>query len=171
MTMAELLIRAEQGADVTAIRKVLSAAFAGVAQSNQKEHLLVDRLRESGALAVSLVAEVEGRVVGHVAFSPVTIAGRFCDWYGLAPLAVLPSFQRTGIGSRLVIAGLESLCALRAEGCVLLGEPEYYKRFGFSTRENLLLENVPPEYFLALSFSNGYPRGTVAYHSAFALCN
>ena len=169
--MAELLIRAEQGADVTAIRKVVSAAFASVAQSNQKEHLLVDRLRESGALAVSLVAEVEGRAVGHVACSPVTIAGRFCDWYGLAPLAVLPSYQRTGIGSRLVIAGLESLCALQAQGCVLLGEPEYYGRFGFSIRENLLLKNVPPEYFLARSFSNDYPHGKVAYHPAFALCS
>ena len=77
--MAELLIRAERGADVTTIRKVVRAAFASVARSNQKEHLLVDRLRESGALAVTLVAEVEGRVVGHVACSPVTIAGRFCD--------------------------------------------------------------------------------------------
>jgi len=169
--MAELLIRAERDADVMAIRKVVSAAFASIAQSNQKEHLLVDRLRESGALAVSLVAEAEGRVVGHVAFSPVTIAGSFCAWYGLAPLAVLPTYQRTGIGSRLVIAGLESLRALHAQGCVLLGEPEYYKRFGFSNRENLLLENVPPEYFLALSFSNGYPRGTAVYHPAFALCS
>lgn len=171
MPMAGLLIRAERDPDVTSIRKVVSAAFAGVPRSNQKEHLLVDRLRDSGALALSLVAEVEGRVVGHVAFSPVTIAGRFCDWYGLAPLAVLPSRQRTGIGSRLVIAGLESLCAIHAQGCVLLGEPKYYTRFGFATQENLLLENVPPEYFLARSFSNDYPRGKVAYHPAFALCS
>lgn len=170
MPMAELLIRAEQGADVRAIRKVVSAAFAGVAQSNQMEHLLVDRLRESGALAVSLVAEVEGHAVGYVAFSPVTIAGSFCDWYGLAPLAVLPSYQRTGIGSSLVIAGLESLCALHAQVCVLLGEPEFYARFGFVAREDLLLENVPPEYFLARSFSNDYLSGMVAYHPVFALC-
>jgi putative acetyltransferase len=78
MPMAGVLIRDERDADVTAIREVVRAAFAGVAQSNQKEHLLVDRLRESAALAVSLVAEIEGRVVGHVAFSPVTIAGHFC---------------------------------------------------------------------------------------------
>ncbi len=169
--MAELLIRAERGADVTAIGKVVSAAFADVAQSNQIEHLLVDRLRASGALAVSLVAEAEGRVVGHVAFSPVTIAGRFCAWYGLAPLAVLPSYQKTGIGSRLVIVGLKSLRALHAQGCVLLGEPEYYARFGFVPREDLLLENFPPEYFLARSFSNDYPSGKVAYHPVFALCS
>jgi putative acetyltransferase len=168
--MAGVLIRDERDADVTAIREVVRAAFAGVAQSNQKEHLLVDRLRESAALAVSLVAEIEGRVVGHVAFSPVTIAGHFCAWYGLAPLSVLPSYQRTGIGSRLVIAGLESLCALHAQGCVLLGEPEYYARFGFVARVNLLLENVTPEYFLARSLSGGYPRGKVAYHPVFALC-
>jgi putative acetyltransferase len=88
----------------------------------------------------------------------------------LAPLSVLPSYQRTGIGSRLVIAGLESLCALHAQGCVLLGEPEYYARFGFVARVNLLLENVTPEYFLARSLSGGYPRGKVAYHPVFALC-
>ena len=104
--MAELLIRAERGADVSAIRKVVSAAFASVAQSDQKEHLLVDRLRESGALALSLVAEVGGRVVGHVAFSPVSIAGRSCALVRLGAVGGAPESSenrhRFAFGNRRV---------------------------------------------------------------------
>lgn len=167
--MSELLIRAEKVRDVAAIRNVVSAAFAKVAHSNQKEDLLVDRLRDGGALSISLVAQVDGQVVGHIAFSPVTVDGLLCDWFGLAPLAVRPDYQRSGIGSRLVNAGLNSLRRLGATGSVVLGAPEYYRRFGFVARQDLLFANAPAEYFLAQSFADEIPRGRVAYHQAFEL--
>jgi len=167
--MSDLLIQPEQIRDVAEIRNVVSAAFAGVARSNQKECLLVDQLRDGAALSVSLVAQVDSLVVGHIAFSPVTIDGLLCDWFGLAPLAVRPDCQRAGIGSRLVNAGLDSLRRLEAKGCVVLGEPEYYRRFGFVSRQDLLLANAPAKYFLAQALTGEVPRGHVAYHQAFAL--
>jgi putative acetyltransferase len=168
--MSEVLIRAEQVSDIEPIRCVVTAAFAGVAQSNQKESLLVDELRDCGALRVSLVAEIKGQIVGHVAFSPVTVDGLLCDWFGLAPLAVSPIYQRSGIGSRLVNAGLGSLRAIGAKGCVVLGEPDYYGRFGFVARDKLIFENVPAQFFIAQSFTGDYPCGKVQYHRAFELC-
>ena len=166
-----LTIRKEANRDVKAIRQVVAAAFENHPQSNQTEHLLVERLREAGALTISLVAEVEGHVVGHIAFSPVTIAGRECQWYGLGPVSVLPEFQMEGIGTQLIKAGMSKLRELRAVGCVLLGEPEYYGRFGFAVRDGLTLPSVPPEYFLALPFTKDEIQGTVAYHESFEICN
>lgn len=163
-------IRKETPKDIDAIREVVSAAFANHPHSNQTEHLLVDRLRETGALRISLVAEIEGKVVGHIAFSPVAIAGHLCDWYGLGPVAVLPELQREGIGSLLINAGISRLHELGAKGCVLLGEPEYYQRFGFRVRDGLTLPGVPPEYFLALPFDEEEIRGEVSYDTAFEIC-
>ena len=167
----ELVIRKETAADVEAIRNVVADAFEHHPHSNQTEHLLVDALRHAGALSVSLVAEADGIVVGHIAFSPVTIAGKSCNWYGLAPVSVLPEFQGEGIGSRLVKAGLERLHELGAKGCVLLGEPEYYGRFNFALRDGLTLAGVPPEYFLVLPFTEDEARGVVVYHKAFDICS
>lgn len=166
-----LTIRKEANRDVKAIRQVVAAAFENHPHSNQTEHLLVERLREAGALTISLVAEVEGHVVGHIAFSPVTIAGRECQWYGLGPVSVLPEFQMEGIGTQLIKAGMSKLRELQAVGCVLLGEPEYYGRFGFAVRDGLNLPSVPPEYFLALPFTKDGIQGTVAYHESFEICN
>ena len=166
----EVLIRAEQVSDIEPIRRVVTVAFAAVLQSNQKESLLVDELRDCGALSVSLIAEFKGQVVGHVAFSPVTVDGLLCDWFGLGPLAVLPDYQRSGIGSRLVDAGLGALRAIGAKGCVVLGEPDYYGRFGYVARDELILENVPAQFFLAQSFTGDHARGKIHYHRAFELC-
>ena len=168
---SEAVIRAEDVSDIAAIHRVVTAAFASVIHSNHKESLLVDELRNSGALSVSMVAECNGQIVGHVAFSPVTVDGHLCDWYGLAPLAVVPVYQRRGIGTRLVNAGLESLRVIGAEGCAVLGEPEYYRRFSFGARDKLILENLPRQFFLARSFTGAYAYGTVAYHRAFELCS
>ena len=168
--MAEIVIRAEEASDTAPIRHVVTAAFAAVVHSNQKESLLVDELRNSSALTVSLVAECGGEIVGHIAFSPVTVDGQSCDWFGLAPLAVLPLYQRRGFGTRLINAGLESLRVIGAEGCVVLGEPDYYGRFGFVARDALILEKVPPQFFSAQSFTGKYPRGKIQYHRAFELC-
>jgi putative acetyltransferase len=129
----------------------------------------VDKLREAGALSISLVAEVDGKVVGHIAFSPVSIGGEQSNWYGLAPVSGHPAYQRQGIGGMLIQAGLAELHKLGAAGCVLLGEPAYYGRFGFAPVDRLTLAGVPPEYFLALPFSDENIQGEMAYHKAFEI--
>lgn len=127
----------------------------------------MDALRKENALDLSLVAEFDGKIVGHIAFSKVTIEGKNDDWYGLAPVSVLPEYEKMGIGSKLIMKGLERLKNLGANGCVLLGEPEYYNRFGFRQADQLTLEGVPAEYFLALSFQERSPSGKVQYHDLF----
>jgi putative acetyltransferase len=162
-----LVIRSETEADLTAITEVTLAAFATLEVSNHTEQFIISALRAAGALAVSLVAELEGRVVGHIAFSPVTMSDGTRDWYGLGPVSVLPAFQRQGIGKALIREGLSRLKGMKARGCVLVGHPEYYKQFGFRNPQGLAVEGVPPEVFFALSFDGRIPRGTVAFHEAF----
>jgi putative acetyltransferase len=164
-----MLIRDEQPADIDAIRIVVATAFAALTASDQTETAIIDRLRSSGALTLSMVAVASDEVVGHIAFSPVTIARRNEDWYGLGPVAVRPDHQRRGIGQALVRAGLHRLRALGAMGCVLVGEPDYYRRFEFNTHSQLNVTDVPPPYFLALPFTADIPAGQVRYHPAFAM--
>ncbi len=128
---------------------------------------MIAALRAAGALTVSLVAEIDGRVVGHVAFSPVTASDGTPDWYGLGPVSVLPEYQRQGIGSALIREGLARLEALQARGCCVVGHPGYYGRFGFENTSELGHEGVPPEAFFVLPFDGECPRGTVAFHEAF----
>lgn len=115
-----------------------------------------------------LVAEIDGRLVGHIAFSAVAISDGSHGWFGLGPVAVVPEMQKRGIGSALINAGLALLRKAGANGCVLLGEPGYYARFGFKNNPYLTLADVPQEYFLALLFTADSARGAVAYHQAFA---
>lgn len=125
-------------------------------------------MRKSNALAVSLVAELDGCIVGHIAFSPVAISDGTPGWYGLGPVSVLPEWQRQGIGKALICAGLARLQALHAHGCCLVGHPAYYPQFGFGNAPQLVLEDVPPEVFFALSFGGALPSGAVRFHDAFA---
>ena len=118
-------------------------------------------------LTISLVAEDEGRIVGHVTASPVSISSGATNWYGLGPVSVLPEKQRQGVGSRLIEAVLAQLRKKSAAGCVVLGEPEYYQRFGFKAEPSLVLADVPSEYFMALNFNKDVPSGNVVYHAAF----
>jgi putative acetyltransferase len=161
-------IRHETVADIEAITAVTTAAFANHPFSHQTEQYIIHALRAAHALTLSLVAEVEGRVVGHVAVSPVTIAGRDDGWYGLGPVSVQPEYQRQGIGSALIREGLRQLHALGAHGCVLVGDPGYYMRFGFRNRTELTLADVPPQYFLALPFGDDISRGAVVFHAGFS---
>lgn len=163
----EPLICTETPADADAITAVTIAAFATLEISQHTEQFIVKALRAAGALAVSLVAEADGQVVGHVAFSPVSLSDRTSDWYGLGPVSVLPARQRQGIGKALIHEGLARLRARGARGCCLVGHPDYYVKFGFRTLDELSHPGVPPEYFLALSFDGHWPRGTVAFHEAF----
>jgi len=162
-------IRREQDGDEAAIAQVIATAFAGVEWSDGSEAGIVARLRDAFELEASYVAVTpSGNVVGHVAFSPVTIDGDRCGWYGLGPLAVLPDWQRRGIGAALVEAGLEDLQRIDAAGCVVLGEPEYYGRFGFAHDPALTCPGAfLPEYFQRLVLGGDAPRGVVSHSAAF----
>ena len=164
---SKIFIRSETTADVSAITEATIAAFKTLEISSHTEQFIVEALRAAKALTVSLVAEMNGRVVGHIAFSPVTISDGTRNWYGLGPVSVLPEFQRQGIGRTLIQEGFTRLKEMKAQGCCLVGHPEYYRRFGFENVSSLVLEGVPPEVFLALSFSGPYPQGTVAFHEGF----
>ncbi|MFA7243608.1 MAG: N-acetyltransferase [Sulfuricellaceae bacterium] len=163
----KVIIRKETSADVSAITEVTVAAFRTLEISHHTEQFIVAALRAAGALAVSLVAELDGRVVGHIAFSPVTLSDGTRDWYGLGPVSVLPEHQRKGIGKALVKEGLSRLKDVNARGCCLVGHPDYYRQFGFRNAPGLALEGVPPEFFFALPFDGHMPQGTVAFHEAF----
>lgn len=120
-----MMVRPEQGSEVAAIHAVHAASFP-----TDVEARLVDLLRDAGRLSVTLVAEVGGVIVGHVAFSPVTVASG-ATGAGLAPLAVVTWYRRQGIGAALVRAGLEACRAAGFGWTVVLGDPAYYSRFGF----------------------------------------
>ncbi len=162
-----MIIRNEKKSDIEAISEITIAAFRNCPHGNHTEQYIISALRAADVLAVSLVAEIERKVVGHIAFSPVTISGRSCDWYGLGPVSVLPDYQKQGIGKSLINEGLRLLIASGAKGCVLVGDPGYYERFGFRNLPDLILEGVPPENFLALPFGENKIRGVVMFHEGF----
>jgi putative acetyltransferase len=162
-----MIIRAERQGDEAAISAVTQAAFAPVAYSDQTEHLIVERLRKAGALAISFVADTDGKVIGHIGFSSVTMAEGEIGWYGLGPLSVSPEHQSRGVGSMLVKAGLEMLDALSANGCVVAGDPAYYQRFGFKAVDGLSTDGIPADYFMALVLHGSCPSGIVHFHPGF----
>ncbi|MBP7951459.1 MAG: N-acetyltransferase [Verrucomicrobiales bacterium] len=162
-----IIIRPEQPQDASAISRVIERAFQSAPHSGHTEHFIVAALRRAEALSVSLVAEKLEQVVGHVAFSPVRFSDATAGWFGLGPVAVLPEFQQQGIGTTLVHSGLAALRSLEASGCVVLGEPGYYLRFGFRHRPECRFAGAPAEYFLTLSFRHPAPEGPVTYHDAF----
>lgn len=162
-----MILRKETIADIDAITKVTIAAFKNLAVSNQTEQYIINALRDADALTLSLVAEIDGRIVGHIAFSPVIISDGTKDWYGLGPISVLPDYQKQGIGKSLVNEGLSLLKELGGQGCALVGDPNYYKQFGFKNFPELVHEGVPPEVFLVLPFSENVPQGIVVFHKGF----
>ena len=162
-------IRPEAEEDEASIGFIIKSAFAQHPFSNQREHQIVDALRHAGALRLSLVALTGDSVVGHVCFSPVRIGGKDLRWVGLAPLAVLPSQQHRGIGTALVRAGLKQMRSLGVQGVTVLGNPDFYGRFGFVARRALRLTSAPARHFMALSFGEDWPEGDVEYHPIFAV--
>ncbi len=162
-----MIIRAETPADIAAVADVTVAAFRNQPFSHQTEQFIVNALRAANALTISLVAEVDGRVVGHIAFSPVAVSDGTRGWYGLGPVSVLPEQQRQGIGSALINEGLSSLRRLGAGGCALVGDPGYYARFGFRNSPRLVYEGIPQEYFQVLPFAGEFPQGVVVFHEGF----
>ena len=162
-----MIIRKETTSDIEAITQVTITAFKTLQISNQTEQFIIKSLRNANALTISLVAEVDGQVVGHIAFSPVTISDGSPNWYGLGPVSVLPEYQKQGIGESLVNKGLSLLKAMGGKGCALVGDPNYYNRFGFRNIPDLVHEGIPQEVFLALPFTLNVPQGMVVFHEAF----
>ena len=162
-----MVLREETIADFDAITEVTIAAFKNLAVSNQTEQYIINALRDADALTLSLVAEIDSRVVGHIAFSPVIISDGTKDWYGLGPISVLPEYQKQGIGKSLIKKGLSLLKNLGGQGCALVGDPNYYKRFGFRNYPELVHEGIPQEVFLALPFNEKVPKGTIEFHEGF----
>jgi predicted N-acetyltransferase YhbS len=161
-------IRDERAEDAAAISEITSAAFAQAPHSSGTEPRIVDALRQAGALTVSLVAvSDDGRLIGHVAFSPVRIDRSATHWYGLGPVSVAPDMQRQGIGRALIREGLARLAALDADGCVVLGDPAYYSRFGFVSDPALTTGGERSPYFQRLVLKGEPRRGDVGYHQAF----
>ena len=164
-----MLIRKENIADYAAVHEVNRAAFGTPAEAN-----LVDQLRELGQAVVSLVSEVSGKVVGHIMFSKVSLSGSpDLRIVGLAPMAVLPEYQKSGIGSLMVQAGLEKCRKLRYQAVVVLGHPDYYPKFGFRPSAEFGFKSeydVPDNVFMAQELqanSLAQSAGIILYHPVF----
>lgn len=167
-----ITIRPEAPGDEATIFALTEAAFDPMPFSDGDEPELVNTLRADGDLTLSLVAEdaerPERRIVGHIAFSPVTITDSAQHWYGLGPVSVWPELQRSGIGSALIKRGIADMRRMGARGIVLLGSNEYYPRFGFRHEPQLTYPGPPAEYFQALLLEGDLPSGEVTYAPAFS---
>lgn len=162
-----LTIRDERPDDHATIVKIIKAAFHGMPYAVGDEAELVEALRAQNALSVSLVAECERTVVGQIAFSPAQPSDGAEGWYALGPVAVLPTHQRGGIGSRLVRAGLQAITELGANGCILTGNPDYYARFGFTLSPSHVPAGEPSEFFMVKLLRGQLPIGPIRFHGAF----
>lgn len=162
-----MIIRPESPTDIPAIRDVTIAAFRDHPHSDQTEHLIVDRLRQAGALSISLVAVVDDEIVGHIAFSPVELSDGSKGWFGLGPVSVVPQYQGRGIGGSLIRQGLDMLRDQGAAGCVVMGDPDLYRKFEFRNNPQFVLKDCAPQYFLVQPLSSREASGTVSYNAAF----
>ena len=168
--MSEWTIRPERSDDAGPIAVLTASAFAGVEHSDGSEPAIIERLRADGDLTLSLVAVQEGTdgaIIGHIAFSPVTISDGTPGWYGLGPVSTAPAHQGQGIGGALIEYGLAQLRTHGAGGVVLLGDPAYYHRFGFTHDPALTYPGPPPEYFQRLVLMGPGPKGMVNYARGF----
>ncbi len=165
--MTTISIRPEAPDDIAAIHRITEDAFRDMPFSDGDEPDLVDKLRDDGDLTLSLVAETTDALVGHIAFSPVTISDGTTNWYGLGPVSVMPELQKQGIGFRLVQRGIADMREIGALGIILLGNPEYYGRFGFEHDPKLKYPGPPPEYSQRLVLEGEAPSGVVSYAKAF----
>ncbi|MBS0268662.1 MAG: N-acetyltransferase [Proteobacteria bacterium] len=162
-----MLIRNETVGDIPAISRLVTEALLTLAQSTGTEASIIEKLRADGALALSLVAEVKGEVIGYLAASAARI-GTQDGWALIGPLAVLPSRHRQGIGTALMAEALHRLRATN-RGAALVGDPAYYGRFGFRSFPGFGVAGCPPEVVQALPFDGIEPRGELIHHPAFGL--
>ena len=162
-----MIIRDELPGDIAAIFEITQAAFAPMPFSSGTEGPIIDRLREDGDLATSLVAEDAGEIVGHIAFSPVSVAGETEGLYGLGPVCAAPSRKHSGIGTALIEEGLSRLRAMDARAVFLVGDPDYYSRFGFVGDCGLSHGTVPARAVQGLWLDGRARRGEITYAPAF----
>lgn len=163
----EPTLRKEQPGDEALIRKLTEAAFARMPYSHGTEAPIIDDLRREGDLTLSIVATSLSEVVGHIAFSPVTLDGESGGWLGLGPVSVRPDLQGNGIGAALVKEGAATLRAMSASGCVLIGDPRYYRRFGFRSNGKLIYRDLPIAVVQTLPFKDEDAVGRLAFSPAF----
>lgn len=163
----QILIRPESDRDHAAIHDLTKRAFAPMPYADGDEQELIDKLRAAGALAISLVAERDGAVVGHIAFSHAFAADGSSGWFALGPVSVEPGLQRQGVGKKLISTGIQMLRARDAAGCVLVGNPRYYSRFGFKPFPNLAPGGQPAEFFMILPLRVTVPDVVVGFHPLF----
>lgn len=173
-----MLIRQETTKDYKATEHVVEEAFRDAEFADHAEHLLVQRLRESESFIpeVSLVAEIEGEIVGHILFTKIIIIGeKIWDSISLAPVSVLPKHQRKGIGGELILKGLEIVKHLGFESVIVLGHEEYYPKFGFQKASSWSIKcpfDVPEGAFMAIELKPGaltHVVGTVEYPKEFGI--
>ncbi len=165
--MKSISIQPETPDDIPTIHRITTDAFRPMPFSDGDEPDLVDKLRQDGDLTLSLVAKAAEAVVGHIAFSPVTISDETLAWYGLGPVSVTPALQKQGIGSGLILRGIADMRERSARGIVLLGDPIYYRRFGFEHDPELKYPGAPPRYFQRLVLEGQSPHGIVRFAPAF----
>jgi putative acetyltransferase len=161
------IIRPEESSDFAAIHDLTRRAFEPMSFAAGDEQDVIDRLRRIGALTRSIVAEKDGRLVGHVAFSPAFADDGSEGWFALGPISVEPSLQRQGIGTKMIRHGISELRAIRSAGCALVGDPAYYPRHGFRPFPELAPENEPAEYFMILPLRVSAPNARLRFHPAF----
>lgn len=167
--MTDPVIRIECPADIPGVRAVNEAAFETTAEA-----ALVDALRENGKFVLSLVADIEGEIVGHILFTDIEMepGGGQARMLGLAPMAVRPEWQGRGIGSALVRRGLEDCRELGYRGVVVLGHPDFYPRFGFTpaSRHGITcIYDAPDAAFMVVALEGAeLPRGRALYQPEFS---
>ncbi len=163
-----MLIREETAADIAIIGRVITDAMKLLAQATGTEARIVEKLRVDGALALSLVAEENGEVIGHLAVSAAQI-GMQSGWALIGPLAVVPARHRQGIGSALMNEALRRL-RKTSRGAALVGSPTYYGRFGFRAFPGFGVTGIPSQFVQALPFDDTPPpQGELIHHPAFGV--
>ena len=165
--MTDFTIRAETPNDIDSIYDVTELAFRGRPYADGDEQDVVNRLRDANSLVLSLVAEVGARVVGQITFSEANNSDQSGPWFALGPVSVIPELQTQGIGSALINQGLAEIEGRGALGCILTGNPDYCRRFGFELCPSNVPTNEPPEFFMRKIFGPSSPIGSFQFHSAF----
>jgi putative acetyltransferase len=161
-------IRPEQAGDERAIRALTDAAFRGRPYADGDEGEVIERLRADGDLVLSLVAiNADRAIIGHISFSPVTVEGASGEWYQLAPVSVIPSGQNAGIGSMLINEGIARLKGSGAQGIALVGNPDYYSRFGFTREHGLTLSDALDPFLQVLVLEGEIPSGKLTLAPGF----
>jgi putative acetyltransferase len=163
----DIMIRKEENTDHQWVREVVRAAFP-----TEEESKLVDVLRENNKAIISLVAVINDKVLGHILFSPVSTPPSEAKGIGLAPVSVKPEFQGQGIGSQLIREGLRLCKELQHDYVVVLGDPNYYQRFGFQKASDFGIQNEygVDDEFMMIQFSTGSElQGLVRYALEFSM--